>query len=481
MKRKLFLMVLCLFYGLAATGQNKGEWTYNFDCVGCDTLLCGEREPTFYYWDTNWFDYKVEHYTQYKQDIGWHDDSRGLRFCQPEYARYCHTDSSLRVIGVAAGILIEEHRSIAGWMSPEDPYKDRRTDYFSVYEVDSLSDSMRLVATAPWTSMAPRISMVEGDAMPMFGRKPRGVPIYEVYFDSAVTVYDSFYVSVTCNNNCIRGNDRALTFYINTAVAAVCAFRGNGSGEWLYGPDPAHFRRKLHEFDVIGADAYCYHITDTNWHTFARGYNNDTLIRVPYFFIFPIIDTSENGDWQPECRAASELGTVYVNKDIAVLRWNGGGNATSWELMLTPDGSEPDTDNLILCTSDVTTVEGLDTATWYTARVRSVCDSTRKSDWSDSIRFFVPGDTTTHGTEAIETLADSYTYIMPNPAREQITVASSFVIREVEVFTLTGKLALRQEAGDMATTVDISSLPAGTYMVRIQTTKGTAFKKLVVR
>ena len=83
--------------------------------------------------------------------------------------------------------------------------------------------------------------------------------------------------------------------------------------------------------------------------------------------------------------------------------------------------------------------------------------------------------------ESILNVADSYTYIMPNPAREQVTVASSFVIREVEVFTLTGKLALRQEAGDMATTVDISSLPAGTYMVRIQTTKGTAFKKLVVR
>ncbi len=80
-----------------------------------------------------------------------------------------------------------------------------------------------------------------------------------------------------------------------------------------------------------------------------------------------------------------------------------------------------------------------------------------------------------------ETPADDLVRVTPNPAAEQITIASTCPITQIEIITLSGKSTLRQEAGDMATTVDISSLPAGTYMVRIQTTKGTAFKKLVVR
>ena len=88
---------------------------------------------------------------------------------------------------------------------------------------------------------------------------------------------------------------------------------------------------------------------------------------------------------------------------------------------------------------------------------------------------------TQESSESVPTTSDRYTYLMPNPASETVTVASSFRIAEVEVYTLEGRSVLRQRVDGISTTLDISSLPAATYLVRISTGHGTAFKKLVVK
>jgi hypothetical protein len=97
--------------------------------------------------------------------------------------------------------------------------------------------------------------------------------------------------------------------------------------------------------------------------------------------------------------------------------------------------------------------------------------------------FYVPGDTTGGGDNPnrIETVTDRYTYLMPNPASETVTVASSFRIGDVEVYTLDGRRILASRVDGISTTLDISSLPTGTYIVRVSTNNGTAYKKLVVK
>ncbi|MBO7489439.1 MAG: leucine-rich repeat protein [Bacteroidales bacterium] len=81
--------------------------------------------------------------------------------------------------------------------------------------------------------------------------------------------------------------------------------------------------------------------------------------------------------------------------------------------------------------------------------------------------------------ESIETTADRYTYLMPNPASDRVTVASSFRIGEVELYDLNGKLLARQKVDGLQTALDISALAAGTYIVRVTTNNGTAYKKLI--
>ena len=134
------------------------------------------------------------------------------------------------------------------------------------------------------------------------------------------------------------------------------------------------------------------------------------------------------------------------------------------------------------CNSAVTPIYGLDTARWFSARVRSVCGDDRRSEWSDTIRFFVPGDTTsTDPTEGISNVVERYTYLMPNPASGQVSVMSSFRIDRVEIYTLAGQRILQENAAGLSAQIDISALAQGTYIVRTYTNRGVSNKHLVVK
>ena len=72
------------------------------------------------------------------------------------------------------------------------------------------------------------------------------------------------------------------------------------------------------------------------------------------------------------------------------------------------------------------------------------------------------------------------TGVMPNPAAEKARVVSSFGMTLVEVFDLNGSAVLKRRTEGLYTDIDVSSWPAGTYLVRIHTPQGISTKKLVV-
>ena len=62
-----------------------------------------------------------------------------------------------------------------------------------------------------------------------------------------------------------------------------------------------------------------------------------------------------------------------------------------------------------------------------------------------------------------------------------VTVLSSFHLEGVEVYDAAGRMLSRQPASGVATTVDVSQLPAGSYVLRVNTVSGSTTKKLVLR
>ena len=71
---------------------------------------------------------------------------------------------------------------------------------------------------------------------------------------------------------------------------------------------------------------------------------------------------------------------------------------------------------------------------------------------------------------------------MPNPVSGLLTVSvENGNICTVEIIDLRGTTYKQDSFSGTTATLDISQLPTGTYIVRISTNNGTAYKKLVVK
>jgi hypothetical protein len=62
-----------------------------------------------------------------------------------------------------------------------------------------------------------------------------------------------------------------------------------------------------------------------------------------------------------------------------------------------------------------------------------------------------------------------------------VTVTSSFRINHVELFSLNGKELLYEKVDGMNTTLNTGNLPSGKYILRIVTSEGTTYKKLIIQ
>ena len=122
----------------------------------------------------------------------------------------------------------------------------------------------------------------------------------------------------------------------------------------------------------------------------------------------------------------------------------------------------------------------LDTAQWYVARVRAICNSDNRSQWSDSCRFYLPNyHTEPIGINKPQNLLETYTLLLPNPATNTVTLFSSFHIKKIELFSLNGRQLISMNADSLSASLNIADYPAGIYIVRITTASGIVFKRLV--
>ena len=445
---------------------------------GCDTLFPGDREPTFYYWDTIWWDKYIANPTSDKQYFR-PDCLNNTGGCKPEFARYCYTDTSLRVIGIAAAVRLICY---AYWADTVDPWTFTYPEYLNLYEVDTATDSMIFLAGKSYNNIKPRYLIQNYYSPKYLGAADSNDfnPIVEVYFDSAITVHDSFYVSATGNN--IFYENRTNPFWEIYLVGI------NGYSDYMgthIMPDITHFRRRVHRIPADQDEDYGwmgFEATDTNWHTYGHTgivYGQLGPVFFTFPFIFPIIDTSRYVV-DTSCERPTDLGVMSLSPGMALLSWYDP-NGSRWELSVAPEGSSVEGGTKTQWDNTVATLDGLEQGQWYFAWVRTLCDSTHSSPWSERLRFYVPADTT--GPEIVitpENIVDKNTHLMPNPATDHLTVVSSFRISTVEVWSLSGKLALRHKVDAMSASIDVSSLPKGHYIVRIATNNGLTHKKLVV-
>lgn len=75
---------------------------------------------------------------------------------------------------------------------------------------------------------------------------------------------------------------------------------------------------------------------------------------------------------------------------------------------------------------------------------------------------------------------NTLTYVYPNPAKDQVILASSFNMNKVEIFNMIGQKIYENSVNGITSTVNVAGFTPGTYMVKMYTEGGLATKKIVV-
>ena len=90
---------------------------------------------------------------------------------------------------------------------------------------------------------------------------------------------------------------------------------------------------------------------------------------------------------------------------------------------------------------------------------------------------FITGQGVVNGLNDVEGVSSS---VYPNPAKDNVNIASKAKIERVEMFNMMGQKVSEKSVNSMITSVNVANLNAGTYVVKVYTNAGVATKKIVV-
>ena len=84
------------------------------------------------------------------------------------------------------------------------------------------------------------------------------------------------------------------------------------------------------------------------------------------------------------------------------------------------------------------------------------------------------------GTGLTEADVETLSYIFPNPAKDEVMVASSLSMERVEIVNMLGQVVFAADVNGNSVKVNTAEMGAGNYVVKMYTEAGMATKKLVV-
>ena len=253
------------------------------------------------------------------------------------------------------------------------------------------------------------------------------VPAFEYYFETPVLVYDTFYV----------GYRRTAGTNIPYAFATLTSY-DSMSSYW------------------VATD----NINNYNHREYAWG------------GVFPIIQPNRH------CRVPAAPSLVVYSGTNTVRFTLPYAAGDSLVLSIAGYGQPADSGTVYPVTDSIMDIVIPDSGR-YTARLMRICQRyggvMLQSDWSGPTHFFIVNNL------AIGQPSDIGVSIVPNPATDAVTVSADGTLLALELRDLLGRTVLTQQPASTKTTLDVSTLPAGTYILRLHTPQGVATKKLIVK
>ena len=284
--------------------------------------------------------------------------------------------------------------------------------------------------------------------------------LFEFYFDTPVTVEDSFYVGGS--GMPFRMTEQCITYQTFTTTA-------------YYGcnDEPDYTWENLQ---------HCFYVHPTL--QYANGewsYQMESYVLA----VYPIVEVDTTVVPQWACPQPAGLEVTVVDSTTAVVQWDPFPNYTQVEIAYgNTDTTVLHADTLVDGETHYVTLTGLsDTKPHHWLRARALCDSSGSTPiWSDSVFFrtFEGGDDDEPQGIESPSLA-SQVSLSPNPAGDAVEVFSPFGMRYIEVYDLKGTPVYSNYAHQMRERIPLNGWRTGTYVVQITTSRGVITKVLVKR
>lgn len=281
-------------------------------------------------------------------------------------------------------------------------------------------------------------------------------PLREFYFDTPTLVKDSFYIGFSS----ISANYTRRPNWPDTEYVSAYYQRFHfGTRETPECPCLV-YHKKCMEF----RDCQYYNTVAFQW------YDYDTEYKTDYPMLWAI--------YEDACPQVTEIHADRIDAHTTTLSWLTSQYSTQWDLLYGPEGTPDDSCRWVSCSRPTYTITHLDSSITYKVKLRAQChiDTLYYSEW-DSIRI-ENGSILSIPQTTSEELKIT---LIPNPAKDEVTILASATMKHIELFSLNGNSILESNVDDLRAILRLKSIAPGSYIVRVLTDKGMASKKLIVR
>ncbi|WP_276134549.1 GEVED domain-containing protein [Polluticoccus soli] len=161
----------------------------------------------------------------------------------------------------------------------------------------------------------------------------------------------------------------------------------------------------------------------------------------------------------PACTAPSNFKVNDVTTNSVQFSWSPSSTAISYEYAITTTTNPPTTG--IPTTQLSASISLLNSATKYYVRVRSICSASTYSGW-----LLIP--IFTHFSTSVNEVNNDYLNIYPSPASDKLTIESAQSADKaiIQLIDVSGRMVMEQGFGTSSTTLDISKLQPGIYILK---------------
>ena len=399
------------------------------------------------------------------------------------------TTAPIRVVGIA-GCLYDNRLYYSGPTLPE---------YFYLFDAGSEGPVYLDRSEIHFQDSTPHRYLHLDINAPQYGSRDsccfdepnfRVIDLYECYFDSVITVDDSFYVGWSHNNMAKEFGEISYA----AAARVVDFFPAEPCYDYdtLATTDPNTGVHQSNCFFPLFDYYVCNDTTITanpagsyTWTPWFRGMRYSRMFVLAY----PLIEIDTTVPPAFLCEPVQNLQATVLDtgSGCVFFSWDDFLHYTYCELQYyAPRNGIASTVDTIVSGSNILHLCGLDTMLSYYVRARAFCDTSKiETDWSNWVPFSFPHTDPPTPPEPPQGIAepsvlDRFTHLLPNPASDRVTVMSELGLHRIEVYNARGILVYSEPVGYSQATIDLRGWPAGQYMMSIETRRGKTTKRLVV-